>query len=149
MAQQQQQMMQPQQQPRGMMMPMYAGGMIPMSTGPVMMMPGHAATMPIMPSQQSKSSSMQRVHKKVVTEEVVHKSKKSYNCMHNINCNHVLHTKVYYKTAYKHQYAPVTVIYFVFCRETQQVLDFKMFIQEHYIKVYCSVLFKNTFLEIF
>jgi len=70
----QQQMLQQQQmmQPQGMMM--YPGAMIPMATGPVMMMPGHAATMPILPSQQSKSSSMQRVQKKVVTEEVVHKS---------------------------------------------------------------------------
>ena len=60
-------------QSRGMMM--YPGPMIPMATGPVMMMPGHAATMPMMPSQQTKSASMQRVHKKVVTEEVSHKSK--------------------------------------------------------------------------
>ena len=77
MAQQQQQMM----QPRGMMMPMYPGAMMPMGSGPMMMMPGHAATMPVMPTQPLKSSSMQRVQKKVVTEEVVHKSKKYYNCI--------------------------------------------------------------------
>ena len=79
MAAQQQQMMQPQpmmQLRGGMIMPMYGGGMIPMAPGPVMMMPGHAATMPVMPSQQAKSSSMQRYHKQVVTEEFAHKSKK-------------------------------------------------------------------------
>lgn len=72
MAQQQQQMMQPQPMMQPMMMPMYSAPMVPMATGPVMMMPGHAATMPV---QSSKSASMQRMQKKVVTEEVVHKSK--------------------------------------------------------------------------
>lgn len=67
---QQQQRMQPMLQPQGMMM--YPGGMIPMAPAPMMMMPGHPATMPILPSQ--KSSSMQRMQKKVVTEEVVQKS---------------------------------------------------------------------------